>query len=82
MSDSPISIQVECHAGYRGEETPRRFLLGGRWIEVAEIPDRWLSPDHRYFKVLDSKDDLYILRHDAEADAWELTLFRASSAPS
>jgi hypothetical protein len=45
-----LSVDVECYAGYRGEETPRRFGLAEGKIEIAEIVDRWLSPDHRYFQ--------------------------------
>jgi hypothetical protein len=69
-------VSVECHAGYRGEETPRRFSLGERQVEIAEVVDRWLAPDHRYFKVKDSQGDLYILRNDVPAERWELTLLR------
>jgi hypothetical protein len=69
-------VAVECYAGYRGEETPRRFTLAGRQIEIAEVVDRWLAPDHRYFKVQDAQGDLYILRNDVAADRWELTSFR------
>src|SRR5512134_3828399 len=43
--------RVECYAGHRGEETPRRFSFDGRTTEVAEVLDAWLAPDHRYFKV-------------------------------
>ena len=44
-------MKVECYAGYRDEETPRRFYLGKRCVEVTEILDRWLDPEHRYFKL-------------------------------
>lgn len=71
----PFRVRVECYAGYRGEETPRRFFLGERKIEVAEVLDRWLAPGHRYFKVRGDDGDRYVLRHDAAADSWELTLF-------
>ena len=27
--DAPFPVRVECYAGYRGEETPRRFCLSG-----------------------------------------------------
>ncbi|MGH9361910.1 MAG: hypothetical protein ACRD2T_08330 [Thermoanaerobaculia bacterium] len=75
----PFVLNVECHAGYRGEETPRRFWLGEREIAVAEELDRWLSPDHRYFKVRGDDGEIYILRHDPEADRWELTLYASGS---
>ncbi|MBI3597394.1 MAG: hypothetical protein HY203_09605 [Nitrospirae bacterium] len=66
--------RVECYAGYRGEETPRAFYLGDRRIEVAEELDRRLAPDHRYFKVRGDDGGLYILRHYAGEDRWEITL--------
>lgn len=70
-----MRVDVECHAGYRGEETPRRFSFGERWIEVAETLDRWLAPDHRYFKLRGDDGAEYILRHDVETGGWELTMF-------
>ena len=72
-------VDVECYAGYRGEETPRRFRLGERDIAIAEVVDRWLAPDHRYFKVQDTQGALYILRNDVACDRWELTLFHRSA---
>jgi hypothetical protein len=65
-------VDVDCHAGYRGEETPRRFGLGEHQIEIAEVVDSSLTPDHRYFKVQDTQGDLYILRNDVASDRWEL----------
>jgi hypothetical protein len=76
VGEGGFALRVECYAGHRGEETPRRFELGERGIEVVDILDRWLAPDHRYFKVRGSDGDVYILRHEPEANRWELTLFR------
>jgi hypothetical protein len=77
MSAPYFSIRVECYAGYRGEQEPRRFWLGERPVAVAEILDRWLSPEHRYFKIRGDDAGTYILRHDTHADRWELTLFES-----
>lgn len=71
-------MKVECYAGYRGEETPRRFYLGSRGIEVVEVLDRWLGPEHRYFKLRGDDDGIYILCHSAVEDSWEMTLFDRS----
>ena len=68
-------LKVICYAGYRGEEEPREFLIGKRKILVKEIVDRWLSPDHRYFKVQGSDRDTYILCHNITTDKWELTMY-------
>jgi hypothetical protein len=70
-----MNIKVECYAGYRGEETPRRFWMGTRKIEVIKSLDQWLSPDHRYFKILGDDHSVYILRHDPELWHWELTFY-------
>lgn len=74
-----IRVEVECYAGYRGEETPRRLRLGGRTLEIAEVIDRWLAPDHRYFKVRTESGAIYILRHDEERSEWEVAVFEASA---
>ena len=75
MAQSDLIIRVVCDAGYRGDESPRRFYLGDREIEVVEVVDRWLAPDHRYFKVRADDGGVYILRQDTVNDRWELTLF-------
>jgi hypothetical protein len=67
-----MDLRVECYAGHRGEETPRRFDLGGRRVEVLEVVDRWYGSDHRYFKVRGDDGGIYLLRHDEPADSWEL----------
>jgi hypothetical protein len=75
---NPLMVEVECYAGYRGEETPRRFTLAGTTIEIADVVDCWLAPDHRYFKVRDDAGHVYILRHDVVSGQWEVTFFRIS----
>jgi len=70
-----MRILVECYAGYRGEETPRRLYLGERTIAVIDVIDRWLAPDHRYFKVQGDDGGIYIVRLDVPADRWEMVMF-------
>jgi len=78
---SGLEVKVECYAGYRGEETPRRFWLGGRCVEVQEVLDRWLAPQHRYFKLRAEDGAVYILRHDAAAQSWRLTMYDRGGHP-
>lgn len=75
-----IGVRVDCYSGYRGEQEPRRLHFGSRAISVAEILDRWHGPDHRYFKLLGSDGDTYILRHDAISHEWTLIFYRRGSA--
>jgi hypothetical protein len=80
--DPEIAIEVECYADHRGEETPRRFHLGERTIEVAEVLDQWLASDHRYFKLRGQGGATYLLRHDEVSGRWELIMYeRAAPGP-
>jgi hypothetical protein len=74
-----MKLRVQGYAGHRGGEEPRAFDLGDQRIEVMEIIDRQLSPDHRYFKVQAYDGSVYILRHDEATGEWELTSFSSGA---
>ncbi len=78
-SSDNAKLRVICYAGYRGEEEPRTFFLGQRPLDVVQIIDRWIAPDHRYFKCRASDGDTYILRQDEAKDRWELTMYARGS---
>jgi len=74
-----VSIQVECYAGAKADETPRRFTWEGRTIELSEVLDRWYQveslpewPRADYFKVRGEDGREYLLKHDLECDGWFL----------
>ena len=75
-----VQLKVECHAGYRGEETPRFLILGEKRLRVEEVIDRWQAPDHRTFKLLCSDGAIYMVRQDVETQAWELTMMEDITA--
>lgn len=76
MKQKPeFALRIVCSAGHRGEPTPTCFSFGGAWIEVTEVLDLWLAPDHRYFKLRGDDGASYILRHDVRAGRWELTMY-------
>ena len=82
MADQPLQIRVESYAGHRSDETPRRFFIGDRRVEVIDVLDRWLAPEQRYFKLRGDDDGVYILCHDVVRDHWELRLFDAGRSES
>ena len=47
----PLTVAVDCYAGSRGEETPRRFSFENRLVEIRTVVEQWRTPDHRYFRV-------------------------------
>jgi len=74
-----IPIKVECHAGIKADETPRRFTWDERPIEVEEVLDRWYQVESKpewpradYFKVRSMDQREYLLKHDLESDEWYL----------
>jgi len=73
------TVRVDCYAGYRAEESPRRFFIGKRQIEVVEIIDRWLDPASSHFKVRGDDGGIYILRYDQGTDSWEMILFNSGT---
>lgn len=74
-----MEIKVDCYAGYRGEETPRCLRMGEHRIAVVAVLDRWLAPDHRYFKIIGDDGGVYIIRHDPHGGCWELTCYQQDS---
>lgn len=72
-----VSIEVECYAGAKADETPRRFRWSERLIEVGEVLHRWHQVESRpeapradYFRVRGADGHEYLLKHDLESDEW------------
>jgi hypothetical protein len=45
------------------------------------VIDRWLAPDHRYFKILGDDSAQYIIRHDIQKWTWELIFYNQTKSP-
>lgn len=69
-------MKVECYAGYKGDQYPKRFTLGEQALDITDVEDQWYSPSSQYFRVLASDGNIYVLRHDQEKDVWTLDAFR------
>ena len=75
MTEDTFALAVEAAPDPSGEPLPRRFRLGARVVEVADILDRWPGADHLYVKLRGTDGATYILRRHADGD-WRLVLFR------
>ncbi len=74
-----MTVEVQAYSGYKADERPLRFRLGGEWLEVVEVVDRWYDPDAVYFRLRAADGNLYILRHREGTDEWTLEAFRRES---
>jgi len=79
-------IEVECYAGYKGQESPRAFAYLGKRYEVLDILDRWYQAGpvpgdvrHDYFKVKTTGGEIFLIRYTPRFQAW--TLCRKIPAP-
>jgi hypothetical protein len=73
-------LRVECYAGYRAEESPSRFYLGGQCIEVSTVIDRWLTPEHCYFRGKGNDGRYDLLRYATQTRHWEASEVKSQGA--
>jgi hypothetical protein len=57
-----MKVEVVCYSGYKGDERPVRFRLGGQDYFVEELLDQWYGPQDVFFKVRANDGNVYILR--------------------
>jgi len=68
-------VHVECYAGGRGEETPRRLFWRDHWQPVTVL-EHWLSESThggarvRGFRVRLATGQEGVLQHDEALDLW------------
>jgi hypothetical protein len=70
-----VKIKVECFSDAKSQETPAKFLLGTREIQVEAVVDRWYGEQACYFRVLGNDENSYILKGPLEDGSWELVSF-------
>ena len=75
-----MKCRVETHSGFRLHERPRRFTWGRTWLEVHQVMDQWVAPDHLCFKVKVA-DRAYLLKYHQAQDIWEVELVRSGAMP-
>lgn len=77
----PMTLHVECYAGYKADERPLRFrpqALNSQTFEVVELLDQWYGTGYRCFRVRTDDGNVYVLRHAEKEDEWVLDSFRQS----
>jgi hypothetical protein len=73
-------IKVIAYSGYRGEESPRVFILHNEEIEIIEILSTWIEEDiknkarKRFFKVKGNNGYTYKMYYDEKAKEWFLAV--------
>ena len=70
-----MKIKVECCSDDKGKESPIRFVMGTRSVEVERVVDRWYGEHASYFRVLGNDENVYILKGPIAEGDWELVSF-------
>ena len=70
-----MKTKVESLPDSKGQETPSRFFLGTRLINVGAVVDRWYGEQACYYRVLGDDENSYILKGPLEDSSWELVSF-------
>jgi hypothetical protein len=71
-------VRVIAYSSCRGEETPKKFFLHSKQIEVVEILGRWIEEGSvnkatkRFFRVKGSEGPIYKIYCDNEGLEWFL----------
>ncbi len=69
-------IEVQTYAGYRGEESPRAFLLMDKEIKVLKVMEQWTEESsesgerYRCFRVKGSDWRVHVLCYDEGKMEW------------
>ena len=69
-------IRVTAYSGYRGEETPREFILHGKKVEAVEVLSGWIEEGaeykaiKRFFEVKGSDGSIHKIHYDEDKKEW------------
>ena len=64
--------QVSTYSGHRLHERPVSFTFKEQRLEVREVLEQGYEPDCLFFKVAAADGNVYLLRYQGAADAWEV----------
>lgn len=76
-----MQVWVETRENELGDREPHRFRVGPHQLDVVSVLDRWLHPEHGYFKVRVTDGTVYILRLEVAANRWEIALYESGHRP-
>ena len=69
-------VTVVAYSGYRGEETPREFILHGNKVKVVEIVNAWIEQGvgyktiKRFFEVKGNDGSIHKIHYDEDKKEW------------
>lgn len=76
-----MRVVVETRENELGDREPCQFRIGAQALQVVSVLDRWLHPEHGYFKVQVGDGAIYILRFDVPSARWEIAFYESGSQP-
>jgi hypothetical protein len=68
----PEAALVECYSGHTYAQEPRALAWQGRRYQVAEVKDRWRTPEGPSFRVLAESGELFELHYHELTETWAI----------
>jgi hypothetical protein len=65
-------ITVNAYSGYKANERPMDFTMGGMKVRISEIMEHWIEPDRDCFKVKGDNGKKYFLFRFQKEDLWQI----------
>lgn len=65
-------IDVDCYAGARGDETPRRLRFADGRVEDVDVVRSWLTPEARAFELRARTGRRYAVQQSLVMLTWEI----------
>ncbi len=76
-----VPAAVCCYAGYKGEETPRSFVVAGKELVVEKVLDQWyecsvhdMGTEFAVWRVIVEDNCEYVLQCDRRRHTWKAAL--------
>jgi hypothetical protein len=63
-------VSVECYAGQRYPEAPRRFRFGAEWQDVDRVERSWREPEGPHFLLSAADGSPVEVAYDERKDLW------------
>jgi hypothetical protein len=68
----PVDALVECYSGHTYAQEPRALVWQGRRYQVAQVEERWRTPEGAAFRILTESGELFEVHYREPGKHWTI----------